>query len=53
MRAMDVMKNIQNKLEGKEAGGSLTSEEHVDMLIKQATFNYNLCQMYFGWCAFW
>nr|AFH08795.1 Tor [Schmidtea mediterranea] len=53
MRAMDVMKHIKNKLEGKEVGGNLTSEEHVDMLVKQATCNYNLCQMYFGWCAFW
>ena len=32
---------------------ALDVEEQVDLLIRQATANENLCLSYFGWCPFW
>ena len=37
----------------KEEDGYLSVEQQVDKLIKTATAEENLCQLFLGWCPFW
>ena len=32
---------------------SLSVEEQVESLLKEATDHANLCQGYIGWCPYW
>jgi FKBP12-rapamycin complex-associated protein len=54
-KALDVVDRVRNKLTGKDFDANITYDvaNQVDLLIKQATANENLCQCYIGWCPFW
>ncbi|THD24250.1 Serine/threonine-protein kinase mTOR [Fasciola hepatica] len=52
-RARTVMEKIRQKLTGTEREHPMNVSTQVDYLIREATSNQNLCQMYIGWCAFW
>ncbi|TPP57014.1 Target of rapamycin [Fasciola gigantica] len=52
-RARTVMEKIRQKLTGTEREHPMDVSTQVDYLIREATSNQNLCQMYIGWCAFW
>ncbi|CAL8095011.1 unnamed protein product [Calicophoron daubneyi] len=52
-RARAVMEKIRQKLTGTERDHLMDVSSQVDHLIREATSNENLCQMYMGWCAFW
>ena len=54
-RAVSVIRRIKSKLAGndfkeEEAGGPLDVPTQVNRLISEAQANYNLCQLYIGWC---
>ena len=59
--ALEVINRIQAKLTGRDFGKSsqdesteeLTVEQQVDRLIKEATSDENLCQLFIGWCPMW
>ncbi|VEL07963.1 unnamed protein product [Protopolystoma xenopodis] len=51
-RALDVMQSIQRKLTGTETGRPMDVSKQVDHLLRDATSNQNLCQMYIGWWVF-
>ncbi|CAH8510940.1 unnamed protein product [Schistosoma margrebowiei] len=53
VRARSVMERIRQKLTGTERDQMMSVSAQVDFLIREATSNQNLCQMYIGWCAFW
>nr|CAH8842728.1 unnamed protein product [Trichobilharzia regenti] len=53
VRARSVMERIRQKLTGTERDQLMSVSTQVDFLIREATSNQNLCQMYIGWCAFW
>ena len=54
-KALDIVQRVRDKLTGKDfdPGECLAVAEQVDLLIRQATNNENLCQCYIGWCPFW
>ncbi|CAH8494092.1 unnamed protein product [Dicrocoelium dendriticum] len=52
-RARVVMARIRQKLTGMERDQPMDVPSQVDYLVREATSNQNLCQMYIGWCAFW
>ncbi|KAF7259839.1 hypothetical protein EG68_02702 [Paragonimus skrjabini miyazakii] len=52
-RARAVMEKIHQKLTGTEREKAMDVSNQVNYLIREATSNQNLCQMYIGWCAFW
>ncbi|XP_060521647.1 serine/threonine-protein kinase mTor [Cylas formicarius] len=53
--AVRIINRVRDKLMGTDFHGeeTLTIQKQVDLLIKQATSNENLCQCYIGWCPFW
>lgn len=56
IKALDVVQRVKVKLTGRDFGTSnlaLDVPNQIDLLIKQATSNENLCQCYIGWCPFW
>jgi phosphatidylinositol kinase/protein kinase (PI-3 family) len=45
---------VRRKLSGKEFGADeLSAEEQVELLIQEATNDWNLCRMYVGWKPLW
>lgn len=54
-KALDIVQRVRDKLTGRDFDPSecLAVAEQVDLLIRQATSNENLCQCYIGWCPFW
>uniref|UniRef100_A0A0K2TDA5 Serine/threonine-protein kinase TOR n=2 Tax=Lepeophtheirus salmonis TaxID=72036 RepID=A0A0K2TDA5_LEPSM len=54
-KALEAIQRVRDKLKGRDFKDkyNLVVAEQVDLLIKQATSNENLCQCYVGWCAFW
>ena len=54
-RALEVIGRVDDKLEGRDfiSTSILSVSEQVDLLLAQATNNYNLAQCYIGWCPFW
>ncbi|KAA0190838.1 Serine/threonine-protein kinase mTOR [Fasciolopsis buskii] len=48
-RARTVMEKIRQKLTGTEREHPMNVSTQVDYLIREATSNQNLCQMYIGW----
>ncbi|KAJ8929828.1 hypothetical protein NQ314_017426 [Rhamnusium bicolor] len=54
-KAVGIINRVKDKLTSNDfnADEPLTIEKQVDLLIKQATSNENLCQCYIGWCPFW
>ncbi|KAL3272654.1 hypothetical protein HHI36_014119 [Cryptolaemus montrouzieri] len=54
-KAVFITSRVKDKLTGKDFGPDevLTVQKQVDLLIRQATSNENLCQCYIGWCPFW
>ncbi|CAH2044014.1 unnamed protein product, partial [Iphiclides podalirius] len=54
-RALAILSRVRDKLTGRDCprSGPLEVPQQVDMLIKLATDNENLCQCYIGWCPFW
>jgi FKBP12-rapamycin complex-associated protein len=57
-RALEVITRIQAKLTGRDFVSNdddddLKVDEQVYELIKEATSEENLCQLYIGWCALW
>ena len=54
-KALDIVQRVRDKLTGKDfdPNACLEVSEQVDLLIRQATNNENLCQCYIGWCPFW
>nr|UIB01653.1 serine/threonine-protein kinase mTOR [Propylea japonica] len=54
-KAVVITNRVKDKLTGKDFGPDevLTVQKQVDLLIRQATSNENLCQCYIGWCPFW
>lgn len=53
-RAKIIVERVQHKLTGQDfAPTTVDVKEQVELLIKQATNNENLCQCYIGWCPFW
>ena len=53
MTAINILKKIKQKLEGQDTfdGSTLTVSEQVDFLVKEATSEDNLSQMFEGWMA--
>ncbi|VDQ14237.1 unnamed protein product [Trichobilharzia regenti] len=49
VRARSVMERIRQKLTGTERDQLMSVSTQVDFLIREATSNQNLCQMYIGW----
>ncbi|VDP53768.1 unnamed protein product [Schistosoma mattheei] len=49
VRARSVMERIRQKLTGTERDQMMSVSAQVDFLIREATSNQNLCQMYIGW----
>lgn len=47
--ALNVLKRLQNKLEGREGAVILPLEEQVSSVISSATSSFNLSHMYEGW----
>lgn len=55
-RALSILNRIRDKLTGRDfpqIEAVVSVDKQVDLLIKQATNNENLCQCYMGWCPFW
>jgi len=54
-KALSVVNRVRDKLTGRDFDPSITFDvpNQIDLLIKQATSNENLCQCYIGWCPFW
>ncbi|KAF8978704.1 phosphatidylinositol kinase- protein kinase tor1 [Entomortierella lignicola] len=54
-RAVTILNRITNKLTGKDFKPDeiLDVPSQVEKLIRQATSTENLCQCWFGYCAFW
>jgi serine/threonine-protein kinase mTOR len=55
-RALSILNRIRDKLTGRDfphIEAVVSVPKQVDLLIKQATNNENLCQCYIGWCPFW
>ncbi|XP_068617992.1 serine/threonine-protein kinase mTor-like [Battus philenor] len=55
-RALSILNRIRDKLTGRDfpqIEAVVSVPKQVDMLIKIATNNENLCQCYIGWCPFW
>merc|ERR1712062_790626 len=54
-KALDIVQRVRDKLTGRDfdANECLAVADQVDLLIRQATNNENLCQCYVGWCPFW
>lgn len=54
-RAMIVVNRVRDKLTGRDFDPNVTFDvpHQIELLIKQATSNENLCQCYMGWCPFW
>lgn len=54
-KALQIINRVRDKLTGNDFNQEvpLTVQEQVDLLIRQATDNENLCQCYIGWCPFW
>lgn len=54
-KALQIINRVRDKLTGNDFNQDvpLTVQEQVDLLIRQATDNENLCQCYIGWCPFW
>ena len=54
-KALDIVQRVRDKLTGRDfdANECLAVADQVDLLIRQATNNENLCQCYIGWCPFW
>lgn len=54
-KALFVVNRVRDKLTGKDFDPNVTFDvsNQIDLLIKQATSNENLCQCYIGWCPFW
>lgn len=54
-KALAVVNRVRDKLTGRDFGPNfcLNVQGQVDLLIRQATSNENLCQCYIGWCPFW
>lgn len=54
-KALQIINRVRDKLTGNDFNQeeSLTVQKQVDLLIRQATENENLCQCYIGWCPFW
>ncbi|XP_045537112.1 serine/threonine-protein kinase Tor [Papilio machaon] len=55
-RALAILNRIRDKLTGRDfpqIEAVVSVPKQVDMLIKIATSNENLCQCYIGWCPFW
>merc|ERR1719411_1146446 len=54
-KALDIVQRVRDKLTGRDFDPNecLAVDAQVDLLIRQATNNENLCQCYIGWCPFW
>lgn len=55
-RALAILNRIRDKLTGRDfpnVEAVVSVPKQVDLLIKIATNNENLCQCYMGWCPFW
>ncbi|KAL0821941.1 hypothetical protein ABMA28_005332 [Loxostege sticticalis] len=55
-KAVAILHRIRDKLTGRDfphIDPVVSVPKQVDLLIKQATNNENLCQCYIGWCPFW
>ena len=54
-KALDIVQRVRDKLTGRDFDPNecLAVADQVDLLIRQATNNENLCQCYIGWCPFW
>lgn len=54
-KAVTIITRVRDKLTGNDfnVDEQLTIPKQVDLLIRQATSNENLCQCYIGWCPFW
>ncbi|KAK4336720.1 hypothetical protein RND71_043564 [Anisodus tanguticus] len=54
-KALAVINRILAKLTGRDFDPNvcLDVSRQVELLVKQATSNENLCQLYIGWCPFW
>lgn len=55
-RALAIVTRVRDKLSGTDfpsIEGPVSIAKQVELLIKEATNNENLCQCYMGWCPFW
>jgi len=54
-KALDIVQRVRDKLTGRDFDPNecFAVSKQVDLLIRQATNNENLCQCYIGWCPFW
>ncbi|KAK3923760.1 Serine/threonine-protein kinase mTOR [Frankliniella fusca] len=55
-KALAIITRVREKLTGRDFSHeeeTVTVQRQVELLIKQATSNENLCQCYIGWCPFW
>ena len=54
-RALEVVRRIQNKLNGRDFNPnvSLSVPEQIQRLVHEATSLENLCVAFIGWCSFW
>lgn len=52
-KAVEIVNRILDKLTGRDFNPKdrLTIDKQVDLLIKEATSNENLSQLYVGWCS--
>jgi len=53
-RALSVLRRVKSKLLGNDfQDEKVDVQTQVNMLVMEAQSNFNLCQLYVGWCAFW
>lgn len=52
-KARAIVDRVKQKLTGKDFNTVEPVQRQIDLLIRQATNNENLCQCYIGWCPFW
>jgi FKBP12-rapamycin complex-associated protein len=53
-RALSVLRRVKTKLAGTDFPDQrLEVEAQVDLLVREAQSDLNLCQLYVGWCPFW
>nr|AEA11029.1 target of rapamycin [Ochlerotatus triseriatus] len=54
-KARAIVDRVKQKLTGKDfnTNDPVSVQRQIDLLIRQATNNENLCQCYIGWCPFW
>ena len=54
-KVLSLVNRVRDKLTGRDFDSNITFDvpNQIDLLIKQATSNENLCQCYIGWCPFW